>query len=168
MPLRMCLLLAALVTSFSVSSAASSAAQQPAAGTLTGSVSSAGTGAPVRAEVTIDRPRRAVRTDSTGRFSLGQVSPGRVRLRVAAFGHAPADTSIDVRSGEATVVTLQLRAVPQSLAPVVSVAKHPDRIRFEEQITPSVVTISGSEVRRVPAIGEADVLRSVEIGRAHV
>jgi len=162
--MRLLQVVALVFAGTSVSSAISSAvAQQPATGSLTGTVSTAGTGGPVRAEVTIDRPRRAARTDSTGRFFVGQVTPGRVRLRVTAFGHAPADTLIEVRSGEVTSIRLQLRVVPQSLAPVVSIAKHPDRIRFEEQVTPSVVTITGSEARRVPAIGETDILRSVAL-----
>ena len=155
---------AAFASSLFVAAAASGAsAQQPAAGSLSGTVVNAATGAPVRAELATDRPRRAVRTDSAGRFALGQLAPGQVRLRVSAFGYAPIDTSVAIRSGEPTVLTLALRAAPHALAPVVTTAKHPERIRFEEQATPSVVTISGSEVRRVPALGETDVLRSVAL-----
>ncbi|HEX6051775.1 MAG TPA: TonB-dependent receptor [Gemmatimonadaceae bacterium] len=156
--------LVALVVTVVVTAIASGAsAQQRATGSLSGTVVNAATGAPVRAELVIDRPRRAVRADSAGRFTLGQLPPGRLRLRVTAFGYAPTDTSVAIRSGETTVLTLALRAVPQALAPVLTTAKHPERLRFEEQATPSVVTISGSEVRRVPALGEADVLRSVAL-----
>ena len=159
------LLLTALVVVVAVSSVASSAnaQSQSGAGTLAGHVLDDATGAPVRAELVIDRPRRAVRADSVGRFTFGPVPAGRLRLRVSAFGYAPTDTSVAIRAGEAMSLELRLRAVPQALAPVRSVAKHPDRMRFEEQATPSVVTITGSEVRRVPALGESDVLRSVAL-----
>jgi hypothetical protein len=68
-----------------------------------------------------------------------------------------------IHGGEVVTVSLQLRMIPQSLAAVRTVAKSPERIRFEEQATPSVVSISGAEVRRVPAIGESDVLRAAAL-----
>ena len=163
----------ALVTTIVVSSvpASSVAAQQPqtprppasTSGVITGSVTNGVTGAPIRAAVTIDRPRRAVRTDSTGRFVFRDAAPERVRLRAVAFGYEPADTLLTVVAGDTVRLPLRLRMLPQSLAPVRTVAKSPERVRFEEQTTPSVVSISGAEVRRVPAIGESDVLRSVAL-----
>ena len=162
MRLRLTALVIAVVAVSSVASSAN-AQSQSGTGTLAGSVIDAATGAPVRAELSIDRPRRAVRVDSAGRFTFRLVAAGRLRLRVNAFGYAPTDTSIVIRANETTSLELTLRAVPQALAPVVSVAKPPDRVRFEEQASPSVVTISASEVRRVPALGETDVLRSVAL-----
>ena len=170
----------ALVTSIVVSGASASSAgssagaQQPPAprqaappsgnsGVIAGSVTNGETGAPVRADVTIDRPRRAVRSDSSGRFTFRDAATGRVRLRAVSFGYEPADTTLTVVAGDTVRLALRLRVLPQSLAPVRTIAKSPERIRFEEQVTPSVVSISGAEVRRVPAIGEADVLRSVAL-----
>jgi len=161
----------ALVTTIIVSSApaSSGAAQTPSPrqaapfGAIAGSVTNGASGAPIRADVSIDRPRRATRSDSAGRFFLRDASPGRVRLRAVAFGYAPVDTAITVIAGDTVRLALGLRMLPQSLAPVRTVAKSPERIRFEEQVTPSVVSISGAEVRRVPAIGETDVLRSVAL-----
>ena len=164
----------ALVTSIIISGASawSVRAQQPSSrqasptvttGVIAGSVTSSASGAPIRADVTIDRPRRAVRTDSTGRFIFRDAAPGRVRLRAASFGYEPVDTMLTVVAGDTVRLELRVRVLPQSLAPVRTIAKSPERIRFEEQATPSVVSISGAEVRRVPAIGEADVLRSVAL-----
>src|SRR6185503_2420181 len=126
-------------------------------------VSNAATGTPVRAELTVDHPRRTVRPDSTGRFLFRDVQAGRVRLRALFFGYEPADTNVFVPAGNTVTVVLRLRMVAQTLATVRTVAKSPERARFEEQATPSVVSISGTEVRRVPAIGETDVLRSVAL-----
>ena len=135
----------------------------PAVGTISGSVSNIANGTPVHADVSIDRPRRAVRADSAGRFTFRDVPPGAVRVRAASFGFEPTDTTVLVRAGASLTVTLRMRVLPQSLAPVNTIAKTPERGRFEEQATPSVVSISGAEVRRVPAIGETDVLRSVAL-----
>ena len=164
---------AALVTTVTIVASAASAraaAQQPsprqaaiAAGVLTGTVTNTATGGPVRADVSIDHPRRTVRADSTGRFTFRDVPAGRVRLRAVSFGYEPADTVVVIHGGETVLVVLQLRMIPQSLAAVRTVAKSPERVRFEEQATPSVVSISGAEVRRVPAIGESDVLRTAAL-----
>jgi hypothetical protein len=165
--------LVALIVTTAVSGATASTtmAQPPAAprqatpprGSLAGTVVAIATGEPVRAELTIDRPRRGARADSAGRFDFGELAAGPVRLRGVAFGYASIDTLVFIRAGVATTVALRLRMAPQALAPVRTVAKHPERARFEEQVTPSVVTITGAEVRRVPAIGETDVLRSVAL-----
>jgi hypothetical protein len=154
-----------------VLAASSVVAQQPAAarqaappgGALAGSIADIATGTPVRATVTIERPRRAVRADSAGRFMFRDLPSGRVRLQATSFGYEPVDTVVVIQSSDTVTVTLRVRVLPQSLAPVRTVAKSPERLRFEEQATPSVVSISGAEVRRVPAIGEADVLRSVAL-----
>jgi hypothetical protein len=163
----------ALVTSIVVSSAraSSGAAQEaqpprqapPSTGVIAGSVTNGANGAPIRADVTIDRPRRAVRSDSVGRFVFRDVPARSVRLRAVAFSYEPVDTTVLVAAGDTVRLALRLRMLPQSLAPVRTVAKSPERTRFEEQVTPSVVSISGAEVRRVPAIGETDVLRSVAL-----
>ena len=141
-------------------------AQQPLArqtGTLVGSVTNVASGAPVRADLTIDRPRRGTRADSTGRFIFRDIPAGRTRLRVVSFGYEPIDTTLTIHVGDTVTVTLRLRFLPQALAPVRTVAKSPERTRFDEEVTPSVVSISGAEVRRLPAIGETDVLRSVAL-----
>ena len=161
---------AALVTAALVSSALASpgGGQQPsggrsATGFLMGVVTASSAGSPVSADVTIDHPRRGARADSSGRFAFRNVPAGRVHVRVVAFGYEPGDTTVTIHGGDTVSVMFRLRVVAQSLAPVRTVATLPERTRFEEQATPSVVSISAAEVRRVPAIGEADVLRSVSL-----
>jgi hypothetical protein len=161
---------AALVTAAFLSSvfAAPAAGQQPSAGrsatgSLVGVVTASSTRLPVSADVAIDHPRRGARADSSGRFVFRNVPAGRVHVRVVAFGYEPGDTTVTIRGGDTVSVTFWLRVVAQSLAPVRTVATLPERTRFEEQATPSVVSISAAEVRRVPAIGEADLLRSVSL-----
>ncbi|HUQ82922.1 MAG TPA: carboxypeptidase regulatory-like domain-containing protein [Gemmatimonadaceae bacterium] len=160
----------ALVTTVVVSGAPASrgfaqqsAAHPPSAGVIAGSLTNSANGAAVRADVTIDRPRRGARSDSAGRFIFHDAQPGRVRVRAVSFGYEPVDSIVTVVAGDTVRLALRLRVLPQSLAPMRTVAKTPERARFEEQVTPSVVSISGAEVRRVPAIGETDVLRSVAL-----
>ena len=170
MRLNLAALVPAVFAITSASSIRSAEAQQaapvrptPRAGVLLVAVSDAASGTAVRAELTIDRPRRTVHADSAGHYTFRDVQQGRVRLRAIFFGYEPADTSVIVRGGDTTTVSLRLRMVAQSLAAVRTVARSPERTRFDDQATPSVVSISGAEVRRVPALGESDVLRSAAL-----
>src|SRR5829696_3894456 len=127
----------ALVTIIVVSSAAASSAtaqtpsprQAAPSGAIAGSVTNGASGAPIRADVSIDRPRRAIRSDSAGRFFFRDALPGRARLRAVAFGYAPVDTAITVIAGDTVRLALGLQMLPQSLAPVRTVAKSPERLR---------------------------------------
>ena len=142
----------ALVTSMVVSGASASrgSAQQPAVrppsvGVIAGSLTNAATGAGVRADVTIDRPRRGVRSDSAGRFVFHEAQPGRVRVRAVSFGYEPVDSIVTVVAGDTVRLALRLRVLPQTLAPMRTVAKSPERARFEEQVTPSVVALIAAD-----------------------
>src|SRR6185295_1393882 len=80
------------------------ARQTPSIGSLAGSVTNATNGSAVRADITIDRPHRTARTDSTGRFIFRDIPVGRVRLRAASFGYEPVDTTLTVRVGDTVIV----------------------------------------------------------------
>src|SRR6187397_1242754 len=116
-----------------VVTASGAAAQQAAAptGALMGSITDVATGVPIRATVRIDRPRRAVRADSAGHFVFPDLPAGRVQLHATFLGYESIDTAVVVRSNDTVTVTLRVRMLPQSLAPVRTVAKSPERVRFE-------------------------------------
>ena len=164
---RMRLSLAALVTVVTVVSSVPAvrlAAQQakparPAPvppASLSVSVTNVATGAPVRAEVSIDRPAPSRPRRFARGTSRSATSPaGRVRLRAIAFGYEPADT----------VVVAQRRRGPHRRAPPSRCCRNRSRpcarsrsrrsaIRFEEQATPSVVSISGA--RSAPRSGASE------------
>lgn len=172
MPVRPVVLAIAVVVVSSVAAAGAmrsdALAQQPAVpqrtstGTLIGLVTETA-GALLGAEVSVESPRRTVRTDSAGRFVIRELPAGTIRVRFIALRHESVDTTVTITSGDTTRLTVTLRVTPQSLAPVRTIAKSPARERFQDQATPSVVSISAAEVRRVPAIGETDVLRSVAL-----
>src|SRR6478736_5936756 len=52
-----------------------------AVGSVAGVVTNVATGDPLRAEISIDRPRKSVRADSAGRFAFHGIPSGRVRRR---------------------------------------------------------------------------------------
>ena len=105
------------------------------------------------------------RADSSGRFVFRDITAGH------AFGCAPSRsaTSQPTRPSSFTAAIPSTVVASSSHGAAVARAgahrrqESPERTRFEEQATPSVVSISGAEVRRVPAIGESDVLRSAAL-----
>src|SRR5438874_703012 len=91
-------------------------------GTITGTVTTAETGAPLaRATVGVVGARLTAETDAEGRYGLSGVPVGTQRVRARMLGYAPADTSVVVADGQETVVNLQLKAQAIELEAVVSV-----------------------------------------------
>jgi TonB-linked SusC/RagA family outer membrane protein len=60
-----------------------------------------------------DRTLGAVRTDASGRYTLGAVAPGNVQVRARMFGYGPKDRSVTLTAGQAVTVdfTLSQRSV---------------------------------------------------------
>src|SRR2546429_253794 len=112
-------------------------------GTITGTVTASGTGAPLpRAIVSVVGTRLSAETDVAGRYTLGGVPVGTQRVRARMLGYAPADTSVTVEEGKETVVDLQLKAQAIELEAVVSVGYGEKK---RENLTGAVASV-GSEV----------------------
>jgi hypothetical protein len=107
--------------------------------------------------------RRAITSDE-GRFEMAGIPVGRVQIRVAALGYRPASETITVEAGEVTTVSIVLEAAPIRLPTVETRAQRAiERERFEE--TPSVgrFSIANRTLSELPGVGEADVLRVVQL-----
>lgn len=90
------------------------AIQAQAGTSLSGIVWDSAQEAPViGATVRIAQLDKDVRTDTTGRFWLGAMSPGRYRLEIRRMGYVALDTSLSV-SGEAVAI-IRVVASPQPL-----------------------------------------------------
>lgn len=92
---------------------------------IVGEVRSADGAAIRSAEIRANGAPATIRSDSAGRFALEGLPAGQVRVQARALGFAPFDTSFTARAGEALTVVLQLNAVAQQLAPVVTEAVLP-------------------------------------------
>lgn len=101
-------------------------------------------------------------TDSTGRFVLRGAPRG--DLLVAARGPAFQPDTVLLPSGRDTV-TIFLPRLVLRLAPVeVRGERVESRVRFEQIAQPSVITISGEEMRgAAPVLFEPDVIRTVQL-----
>ncbi len=135
-------------------------------GMITGSVSSR-EGGPVVAALVEAVPDwggnvRVAQTDSSGLFGLPGLRPGRYRVEVMHLGYAARDTVVDVVvSG---VVRLEFTLPVRALAfDAIVVEARRSRARFEETAGATVRDLAGDEVKGLPGLAEADVLRAVEV-----
>jgi hypothetical protein len=142
-------------------------AQSDSTGTLRGVVRNAASGEPiVRASVTAvvgNVAVRSVATDDTGRFSISRLPAGAVLLKVRALGYRATETQAVVVAGEAADVTVPMSAVPVRLSTVQTEARARERERFESVPDVGSLTVSGKSLATVPVVGEADVLRAVQL-----
>ncbi len=117
----------------------------------------------LRAEGT---PLRATTTDAAGAFRIAEVPAGRWRLRAERLGFAPSETEVRLGGGETRSVELRLRdgAVEVEGIEVRSTRDtQRERARFETEAGVTTRVITGRELKVLPGLAEADVLRSVEV-----
>jgi len=112
-------------------------------GTITGTVTAAGTGAPLpRAIVSVVGTRLSADADATGHYTLSGVPVGTQRVRARMLGYAAVDTSVVVAEGQETVLDLQLKVQAIELEAVVAVGYGEKK---RENLTGAVASV-GSEV----------------------
>ena len=139
-------------------------AQEPAPGAVAGTVVDDSTGAPLaRVTVLVVEPARGTLTDERGRFVITGVPAGDRTLRARALSYRQRDLPVSVRAGDTVDVTIRLSSAPVTLGAVRARARPPERDRFELAPNVGTVSLTPSAVSGVPAIGEPDVLRTVQL-----
>ncbi|HEX8363493.1 MAG TPA: carboxypeptidase regulatory-like domain-containing protein [Longimicrobium sp.] len=133
--------------------------------TLQGTVRAEGSGAPVtHAVVRVVELGRGAPANAAGQYSLA-VPEGRWRVRVQALGYDSYEASVQVPATGAVRFDFELAPVPVRLQPLsVEAAGSRGTLRAlqEREVTPGIVAVSQEEIRSIPALGEPDVLRSLQ------
>ncbi|HWK90488.1 MAG TPA: TonB-dependent receptor, partial [Longimicrobium sp.] len=144
------------------------AAQVPA--TITGRVlSPAGdpvAGATVEARRAGGGPLRRARTGAVGDFRITGIGAGTYVVRASRLGYQPVSREVAVGAGEQARVDLRLAEEALVLAPVEVRSPREsrrERTRFETEAGVTTRVISGEEIKALPGLGEADVLRAIEV-----
>ncbi|CAN5852511.1 hypothetical protein BH23GEM3_BH23GEM3_03110 [soil metagenome] len=101
---------------------------------------------------------RQVLSDRRGYFSVARLPEGTHRLRVRAFGFEPLDTTVQT---SAAPVELLLQSAPLAVAGITVEASRALERPFDAPEA-SVRTVTPAEIRRVPAVLEADLFRSLQ------
>ena len=107
--------------------------------------------------------RRAI-TNDEGRFEITGVPAGRAQLAVAAFGYRARSQTVDVPAGDAVTVSIVMEAAPMRLPTVETEARRTtERERFEDTPDVGSFSIASRTMSQLPGVGEADVLRIVQL-----
>ncbi|HEX2092890.1 MAG TPA: TonB-dependent receptor, partial [Longimicrobiaceae bacterium] len=109
---------------------------------------------------------RSTSTDPQGAYRMAGVPAGRFRLRAERIGYAPAEREVRVARGEEVRVELQLAAGAVAVEGIEVRSTRDterERVRFETEAGVTTRVISGREIKILPGLGEADVLRAVEV-----
>jgi hypothetical protein len=141
------------------------------AGTVTGRVLDPGGGAVAGAAVRLFPPEgaqlRATATDAAGTFRLEGVPAGRWRVRAERIGYTAAEAVVVLAAGQSRSVELRLGAAAAVEVEGIEVRSTRDtqreRARFEAEAGVTTRVVSGAELKVLPGLAEADVLRAVEV-----
>lgn len=147
--------------------AASPASAQ--AGTLFGRVLTAA-GAPVADAVVTATPAsggaRRARSGGDGAWRITRVGAGRWTVRATRVGFASAEQTVEVAAGAEARVELRLAETGVALDPIEAISRRDaerERTRFESEAGITSRVITGREIKMLPGLGEADVMRAVDV-----
>ncbi len=140
------------------------AARPDSVGELRGRVRDAVTQAPlVAATVRIDGTRLGTQSDDNGRYTLTALPTGAVTVVVQRVGYTTQRQSVTLRAGAVTTLDIAMTVSTASLATVQVSAEAADREQFRLSPNPGIITVTREAFKRVPVIGEPDVLRVVQL-----
>lgn len=140
------------------------AARPDSVGGLRGRVVDATTQAPVAAAAVVLRgTRTGTLTDEDGRYLLAGLPAGRATIVVSRVGYTALTREVEVRAGEETRLDVALTPSTTQLTAVRVAAEATERQQFRLSGSPGVVSVRGETIKRVPVIGEPDVLRVVQL-----
>ena len=131
-------------------------------GTITGTVTAAGTGAPLsRAIVSVVGTRLSADADATGHYALSGVPVGTQRVRARMLGYAAVDTSVVVTEGQETVLDLQLKVQAIELEAVVAVGYGEKK---RENLTGAVASVGAEQLEDRPVTNTVAALQGAVPG----
>src|SRR2546430_12679108 len=131
-------------------------------GTITGTVTAAGTGAPLpRAIVSVVGTRLSADADANGHYTLSGVPVGTQRVRARMLGYAAVDTSVVVAEGQETVLDLQLKAQAIELEAVVAVGYGEKK---RENLTGAVASVGAEALEDRPVTNTVAALQGAVPG----
>ncbi len=113
--------------------------------------------------VTLDGNARGMLTDVEGRFAFADVAAGTHTIRTRLISTRSTERSVVVEAGVIVRLTIGISSAAVTLGAVRTNARPPERERFEMSPNVGTISITPSSVSHVPALGEPDVLRTVQL-----
>jgi hypothetical protein len=140
------------------------------AGAIVGRVTGPGglpvSGARVTATPAGGAVRRSAVTGEGGAFRLAGLAAGEYRVRAQRIGYTAAERTVSVAAGGESRAELALAEETFTLEAIEARARaveQRERTRFETEAGVTSRVITGEELKSLPGLGEADVLRAIEV-----
>ena len=136
------------------------------AGRVTGADGEPVSGATVTASAIGGGASRSARSDAAGAWRIANLPAGRYRVSAARLGFESAAAEVSVLSGQEASVDLRLTERSLEIEGVEARSRRDterERTRFETEGGVTSRVIGGRELKVLPGLGEADVLRAVEV-----
>jgi hypothetical protein len=108
------------------------------------------------------RVRRFAPADSLGVARISGLPAGRYRVDAALIGYEAGTRSIRVNDNATARADILLREAAISL-PGIVIEGNRRRTRFEENAGATVTELTQKDVKAIPALGESDVLRAIDV-----
>lgn len=147
-----------------LATAPNGSAQIDSLGELRGRITDAGSALPVvAATIRIEGTRLGALADDSGRYAVAAVPAGSATVMVQRVGYATETRRVTIRAGAVTTLDVVLRPAAPELTAVKVAADAIEREQFRLSPNPGVVSVGRATLKRVPVIGEPDVLRVVQL-----
>ena len=111
-------------------------------------------------------PNRTTLSDVQGMYGFVGLAPGEYRLRVSYLGYRAESREIELAPGEAERLDWQLEVAAVEVEGVDVRARRDEqreRARFESEAGVTARVVEGEQLKLVPGLAEADVLRAIEV-----
>ena len=110
--------------------------------------------------------RRTAATAEDGEYHLSDIAPGVYRLQVQRIGFHALEDEVRLAPGEVKRLDLTLTVEVVAMDPLIvrgARSAGRERMRFESDAGLTARLVTSQEVKRLPGLAEADVLRAVEV-----
>lgn len=146
------------------------AGQQRGDGVLFGRVTGDGgqpvAGALVTATESESGARSRALSDASGNYRLAAVATGRYRVTASHLGFAAGDREVALSAGSSVRLDFELQIAALEIEGIDVQARRDaqrERARFENEAGVTARVVGGEELKLLPGLAEADVLRAIEV-----
>ena len=132
--------------------------------TLRGRVTDVASSQPIaEVAVTVAGTRLGALTDAQGRYEIRRAPSGAVTIVAGRIGYTTERRALTLAAGEVRTLDLTLTAAGATLSAVKVQARTTEREQFTLSADPGLFAVRSETLKRVPVIGEPDVLRVVQL-----
>jgi len=114
----------------------------------------------VYVNVVIENTQLGASTDEKGYYFIQKIPEGTYQITFSYIGYETVQKIVNILPGKTLTINVELNPTPIELEKVVVTA---DRERFEKGVEVSHITFTTQEIKSVPTLFEADLIKSLQL-----